>query len=258
MSLTSKKRGLAVANDALRHAMSDAKKTERDLASACRVDVKTVARWLSDEGRLPHPRHRWAASDVLGVDETVLWPEALRTTVKTGPDREIVAAYPFRSTCPNGVWRGLIHSAEKELVFAGYTCYFLWLEQSNLRTLLRRRADAGCRIRFLLGDPQSAVTRRREDEEKVALTISVRIKVTLDELERLRDVENIEARFSDEHVSMSLFQFDQEMLITPHLARLVGHESPMLHLRRRQQDGLFDRFAYHLTELWESGRPVFT
>jgi hypothetical protein len=237
--------------------MADAKRTERDLASACRVDVKTVARWLSDEGRLPHPRHRWAASDVLGVDETVLWPEALRTTVKTGPDREIVAAYPFRSTCPNGVWRGLIHNAEKELLFAGYTCYFLWLEQSNLRTLLRRRAESGCRIRFLLGDPTSEVTRRREEEERVALTIGVRIKVTLDELTRLRDMPGFEARYSDEHVAMSLFRFDQEMLITPHLARLVGHESPMLHLRRRQQDGLFDRFAYHLNELWDAGRPIW-
>jgi hypothetical protein len=31
----------------------------------------------------------------------------------------------------------------------------------------------------------------------------------------------------------------------------------MLHLRRRQRDGLFDRFAYHLGELWETGRPAF-
>jgi transcriptional regulator with XRE-family HTH domain len=247
-----------VANDALRHAMADAKKTERDLASACRVDVKTVARWLSDEGRLPHPRHRWAASDVLGVDDTVLWPEAMRTTVKTGPDREIVAAYPFRSSCPNGVWRGLIGGADGDLIFAGYTCYFLWLEQANLRAVLRRRAESGCRVRFLLGDPDSEVTRRREEQEGVPLTISIRIKVTLDELARLQDVPGFEARFSDEHIALSLFRFDDEMLITPHLARLVGHESPMLHLRRRQRDGLFDRFAYHLAELWEAGRPVWS
>jgi hypothetical protein len=236
--------------------MADAKKTERDLASVCRVDVKTVARWLSDEGRLPHPRHRWAASDLLGVDESVLWPEALRTTVKTGPDREIVAAYPFRSGCPNSVWRSLIGSAENELTFAGYTCYFLWLEQANLRTALRRKAESGVRVRFLVGDPDSEVTRRREQSEGVSLTINVRIRVTLDELTRLQDVPGFEARFSDEHIALSVFRFDDQMLITPHLAKLVGHDSPMLHLRRQQRDGLFDRFAYHLAELWDGGRPV--
>jgi hypothetical protein len=194
---------------------------------------------------------------MLGVDETVLWPEALRTTVKTGPDRELVAAYPFRSSCPSGVWRSLINSAQKEIVFAGYTCYFLWLEQSNLRAVLQRRAEAGCTIRFLIGDPDSTVTRRREEQEAVPLTVSVRIKVTLDELARMQDVPGVETRFSDEHIALSLFRFDDDMLITPHLARLVGHESPMLHLRRRQRDGLFDRFAYHLSELWESGRPAW-
>jgi hypothetical protein len=31
----------------------------------------------------------------------------------------------------------------------------------------------------------------------------------------------------------------------------------MLHVRRQQDDGLFDRFAYHVGKLWEHGRePV--
>jgi hypothetical protein len=55
---------------------------------------------------------------------------------------------------------------------------------------------------------------------------------------------------------MSVFIFDEEMLVTPHLARLVGHDSPMLHIRRCQDEGLYDRFSYHVSELWESGRPT--
>ncbi|MEV0619143.1 hypothetical protein AB0I81_37910 [Nonomuraea sp. NPDC050404] len=31
----------------------------------------------------------------------------------------------------------------------------------------------------------------------------------------------------------------------------------MLHLRRYLDDGLFDRFAYHASELWSSGRDVW-
>lgn len=246
--------GVVVSNAALRQALADGQMTERDLASACGVDVKTVARWITEDGRTPHPRHRWAACEALGVDEQVLWPDVVRSAVKTGPDREIVAAYPYRSDCPRSVWRRLIMDAESELVFAGYTSYFLWLEQPNLRATLRRKAEAGCRVRFLVGDPDSEVTRRREQAEDVPLTVGTRIKVTLDELGKLRDV--VEARFSDEHVALSVFRGDNEMIVCQHLARAVGHDSPTQHLRRRQADGLFDRFAGHAEVLWESARPA--
>ena len=53
-----------------------------------------------------------------------------------------------------------------------------------------------------------------------------------------------------------VFRFDAEMLVTPHLAELVGHDSPRPHLRRYQDDGLFDRFACHASELWSNGRDV--
>lgn len=221
------------------------------------MDVKTVSRWLTNEGRVPHPRHRWAAADALGVDESVLWPDAIKNTVKTGPDREVVTVYPYRSTCPKGVWRGLITAAKTNIILAGYTNYFLWLEHPNLAKVLKRKAEQGCRVRFLLGDPDSDVTRRREAIESVPLTVSTRIRITLAEIDQLRDVPGVEARFGDEHIAMSVFQFDDEMLVTPHLAKLVGHDSPMLHLRRHQDDGLYDRFAYHVNELWSEGRDVW-
>jgi hypothetical protein len=30
----------------------------------------------------------------------------------------------------------------------------------------------------------------------------------------------------------------------------------MLHLQRMQDGGLYDRYAYHVAELWRAGRPV--
>ncbi len=187
----------------------------------------------------------------------MLWPNAVRRTVKTGPDREIAAVYPYRSYCPGSVWRKLISNARNEIVLAGYTSYFLWLEHPNLRGVLRRKAERGCSIRFLLGDPDSEVTRAREEVENVPLTVGTRIRITLDELAKIKGVPGIEARYSDAHIAMSVFLFDQEMLVTPHLANLVGHDSPMLHVCRLQDDGLFDRFSYHVSELWRSGREVW-
>ncbi|GCB47865.1 hypothetical protein SNL152K_5178 [Streptomyces sp. NL15-2K] len=53
-----------------------------------------------------------------------------------------------------------------------------------------------------------------------------------------------------------MFRFDNEALVTPHLARLVGHDSPLLHLRKHDNSGMFDRFAEHAEELWTRGAQV--
>ena len=246
-----------MANTALRQAMADARMTEQALARKIGVDEKTVGRWVARDDRIPHPRHRWAACEALGVDEAVIWPDAIRAAVKTGPDREIAAVYPYRSTCPASLWRKLITAASREITLAGYTSYFLWIEQPNLGTALRRKAEAGCKVRFLVGDPDSEVTRQRERIEGTSLTVSTRIAVTLEQLERLRGVDGIEARFSDRHIALSVFAFDDEMIMTPHLANLAGHESPAFHVRRCQQDGIFDRFTTHVGALWEQGRDVW-
>jgi hypothetical protein len=186
----------------------------------------------------------------------MIWPDAIRTTVKTGPDREVAAVYPYRSACPASLWRKLITAATREITFAGYTSYFLWIEQPNLGAALLRKAQAGCKVRFLVGDPDSEVTSQREQIEATPLTVSTRIAVTLEQLDRLKNVDGIEARFSDRHIAMSVFSFDDDMIVTPHLANLAGHESPAFHYRRCQQDGIFDRFMMHVNALWTDARPV--
>ncbi|MDT0447293.1 XRE family transcriptional regulator [Streptomyces johnsoniae] len=244
-------------NEALRRAISAASLTPHQLARACQVEDRTVDRWLH-EGRVPRPGTRAAVAERLRVEESVLWPAAAKAVIKTGPDREVVSVYPYRSACPSSVWRSLIADAREQLTFAGYTNYFLWLDHPNLASALRKKAGAGTRVRFLLGEPGSDVARRREAVEKTALTVSTRIRITLEHLARLTDVDGLEARYSEaeQHISLSVFRFDDQMLVTPHLARLVGHDSPLLHLRRLQDDGMFDRFAAHVETLWAEGRPV--
>ncbi|KDN84360.1 transcriptional regulator [Kitasatospora cheerisanensis KCTC 2395] len=220
------------------------------------MDPKTVSRWIGNASRVPHARHRAAVSRALDEEETVLWP-SVQQLVKSGPDRELVQLYPYRSAAPTSLWRQLIAGAERELTFAGYTNYFLWLEQAQFGELLRRKAERGCRVRFIIGDPSSPVTRQRELEEDVPLTLSTRIEVTLSELAKLRGTD-IEARYETGHVSLSVFRFDDDMIVTPLLPGRIGHDAPMMHLRRAQDDGVFDRFAGHVEDLWAKGRDVWT
>ncbi|TVL92106.1 DUF5919 domain-containing protein [Streptomyces sp. SAJ15] len=191
----------------------------------------------------------------------MLWPKAVRDRLKTGGDREIVQSYPFRSACPSTVWAELIGNATRELYFGGYTSYFLWTQVPALTETLRRKAASGCRVRFLLGDPDGTVTRQREEIEGGALAVSTRIRTTLEHLARIEDVDDVEARFSTpadaiNHISLSVFRFDDEALVTPHLARLVGHDSPLMHLRHHGGGGLFSRFVEHGEELWSRSVPM--
>ncbi|MFG2908469.1 DUF5919 domain-containing protein [Kitasatospora sp. NPDC048286] len=182
------------------------------------------------------------------------WPDALQSVLKTGHDREVLAVHPYRSACPRSVWAQLFAVARSEIFLAGYTNYFAWLEQPTLLRTLRRKAESGCRVRFLLGDPDSETTRRRERIEDVTLTVSTRIRITLEHLAELPDTDGIEGRFSSpedgpNHIGLSVFRFDEHALVTPHLARAIGHDSPLMHLRRGEENGMFDRFAEHIEEL---------
>lgn len=231
------------------------------LAHRVGVSPKQVQRWLADEALTPHAQNRADAARALGVDEDMIWPKAVQDRVKLGGDREILRTYPYRSACPSTVWADLAAGAERELLLAGYTNYFFWTTIPAFGDLVRRKAETGCRVRFLLGDPEGEVTRQREVIEDVALSVSTRIRITLGELSRLGAIEGVEARFSApsdavNHVSLSVFRFDEQSLVTPHLARVVGHDSPLLHLRRHGAGGMWDRFSEHAEELWERATPV--
>jgi transcriptional regulator with XRE-family HTH domain len=241
--------------------MQSAKLSPRQLAARVGVSGKTIERWIADAELIPHARNREDACMALGVEEDMLWPKAVKDRLKTGGDREIIRSYPYRSSCPSTVWGELVANATEELFFAGYTNYFLWLDQPAFVSTLRDKLDSGCRVRFLLGDPDGEVTRNREEIEEATLTVSTRIRVTLEHLGKLGSHAGLEARFSSpgdaaNHVSLSVFRFDDEALVTPHLARLVGHDSPLLHLRKHADNGMFARFAEHAEELWTRGVPM--
>lgn len=248
-------------NTALRRAMAEKNVRPRQLAARVGVTPKTVERWISNTENRPYAHHRAEVSAYLGVSEEMLWPKAVRTALKTGPDREIVAVYPYRSACPKAVWAELVEAAGDDILFAGYTNYFVFLDQPAFHLTLRNKLEQGARVRFLLGDPDSETTRAREALEDVALSVSTRIRITLENLAKVGDHERLEVRFTapedaTNHVSLSVFRFDHDALVTPHLARLVGHDSPMMHLRRKDDHGMFDRFAEHAEELWSEGRPA--
>jgi transcriptional regulator with XRE-family HTH domain len=231
-------------NAALHQSMTRAGLSPAAFAARVGVDPRTVGRWLG--GRVPHPRHRVRVARVLAQDEGMLWSGL----VKRGHDREIVGAWPTRSAVPRTLWTDLVSRARERIWLAGYTSYFLWTEVPGVQDVLPAKTSAGVDVRFLLGDKKSPTTATREQLEASALSVSSRISLTLSELERIDPGPAV--RFSDRHIAMSVWVFDDDLLVATHLADRLGHASPTLHLRRREPGGLFDQYAAHVERLWAS------
>jgi transcriptional regulator with XRE-family HTH domain len=230
------------------------------LATAFNLPVIEVRRnlglWVPTDTDLADLQYR---PDPATLSDDTLIHEVIRRWSQRS-DREIVDVYPHRSQVPKELWTRLFTSVRGEMALGGYTNYFFWTEIAGFSKLLREKAQDGVRVRILVGDPDSEITRRREAIEHAALSLTTRIGITLDELRNLGEVEGLEVRFSEfnaeAHVSRSVFRFDQEALVCEHIAERLGHGSLTYHLRHVQEDGPFDQYLAHLEHLWAGGRPA--
>jgi hypothetical protein len=138
----------------------------------------------------------------------------------------------------------------------GRRCYSLWADIPGFSEILRAKAEAGARVRFVLGDPDSELTRLTEQAERTPLTVSARIGHTLHELEPLRDV--VEVRKTFLCWGKGVTRCDDEAILTTTVLGRTGTDAPRLHLRRRQDGGIFDQMAVrHVEGVWEAATPVW-
>jgi hypothetical protein len=244
-----------MANERLRAAMGRRRASIEAVATAAEVDPKTVGRWLG--GRKPHPRHRWAVAKFLNEDEEFLWPGARRRSAD--PDSasaEIVTTYPYRSDMPTSTWWNLITRAQRQIDLLGYTLYFLPMQHPQLIETLKTKCEEGCKIRAVIADPDSKYVADRDAEEDLALTLMVRIRTSLKYFKPLLTCQGFELRYQDVPLYNSIFRFDDEMFVTPHLYATPGSSAPLLHLRRLGPNGLFYRFETHFNSIWAATSPV--
>lgn len=245
-----------MSNERLRGAILQARLSIDQVADSTGVDPKTVTRWLG--GRVPHPRHRFAVAELLAQDEEYLWPSANRSDLNSdAATAELVAAFPFRADVDAAYWWTMITRARQQIDLLGYTLYFLPQQHPKLISVLLDKCSAGCKIRLVLADPASEFVRLREVEEQDPITLSARIETSLRAFRPLVDAcSGAELRFQNAPLYSSVFRFDDEMLVTPHLYATPGNRAPLLHLRRLGPNGLFSRFASHFEAIWATTTDV--
>ncbi|WP_053648136.1 XRE family transcriptional regulator [Streptomyces sp. XY431] len=241
-------------NERLRSVLAQRGVSPESLAAACEVDPKTVGRWLG--GRVPHPRHRFAAAQHLRVEEAFLWPVPQPRSGR--PDTvgiELVATYANRASVPREVWLSLLQEAETQIDVLVFSGTFFAQTNPYVARMLVERAAAGVRVRLCFGDPKGRAAAVRGREEGIGDTLAAKIRASLTYYRSLPTKAGCEVRLHDTTLYNSLFRYDSDLLVNPHVWGQPASANPLLHLKRVDSTGWFDNYAQSFEAVWDSSRP---
>ncbi|WP_156724719.1 XRE family transcriptional regulator [Streptomyces apocyni] len=241
-------------NERLRAAISAKSETVQSLARHVGVDPKSVERWIS-ANRTPHRGHRWKAASVLGVDEVYLWP-SVEKRAETASTSELITYYPHRGAVPASLWSSLIERATDHVEILVYAGLFLFDGHPDLPDQLAQKAKAGGQVRVLLGDPDSAMVRQRGKEEGIGDDLAARARITRRYLEPATATPGVEFRLHDTILYNSIYRFDDDVLVNPHVLGAPAGQNPVLHFRYIPGGRTFRHYMRSFDYAWERGRPA--
>lgn len=247
--------GELMPNERLRDALLKNGLTPSDVAEQLVVDPKTAERWITKD-RLPYPRYRHALAAIVQESESYLWPDAVDEQRASEVNAsEIIKVYAHRSEVPIELWDRLLDAATTQIDILVYVGMFM-TEKPHLLETLRNKAGDGARIRLLFGDRNAdAVTVRSVEEGIGEHTIAAKIDHALAHFRPLDGVPGIDIRTHGTTLYNSIYRFDDEMIVNPHVYGKIASHAPALHLRRLSAGDLFTTYADSFDTVWEAATP---
>ena len=242
-------------NERLRALLLERRVTPAKLAEAVQVDAKTIERWIVG-GRVPYRRHRYAVAAFFGVDEAYIWPDALdRDEIATASESEIVAVYPHRWAVPREAWGRLFEQAEREIGILVYSGHFM-AEDAGLKRLLAAKAEAGARVRILLGDPESPAVAERGISEGIDDTMPSKVRSAITMFRPLQKAsENVEIRLHGTILYNSIYRADDQVLVNTHIYGTMANNAPVFHLRKIPGGEMVTTYLDSFERVWSLGKP---
>jgi hypothetical protein len=228
-----------------------------ELAECAGVETKTVERWIS-LGRVPHRQHRWATARRLGVDESYLWPEVLARSPARREDAgrsELVEVYPDRASVPRELWLRLLEEVQEHVDVLVFSGTFYAQMQPRIASLLAAAAGRGVQVRLCFGNPESEAVTVRDREEGISGTLAAKIRSALTYYRPLAEVDGCEVRLHSTTLYASLFRYDDEIVVNPHVYGEPASANPAFHLRRLDGGTLAAHYMAAFDRVWGTAIP---
>ncbi|MGW5400167.1 XRE family transcriptional regulator [Streptomyces sp. NPDC003952] len=241
-------------NERLHSVLAQRGVSPESLAEVCEVDPKTVGRWLG--GRVPHARHRFRAAQHLRVEESFLWPapQPRTSAPNTAGGGELVGTYPNRASVPRDMWLALLQEARKEIGVLVFSGTFFAQSNPHVAKMLAERAANGVRVRLCFGDPGGQAVAIRGREEGIGDALAAKIRASLTYYRPLLPEASCEVRLHDTTLYTSLFRYDDNLLVNPHVWGQPASANPLLHLKKGDSTGWFDNYAESFEAVWAAAR----
>jgi hypothetical protein len=240
-------------NEPLRQALLRARLREDDIAARLSVDPKTVRRWLN--GRVPYPHNRAAIAELVGADESELWPEAGGLLAARSRPEELGTVYPHRWAVPREVWTQLFGSAEREIAILAYSALFL-AEDAGILRILADKGRAGIAVRIALGDPEGPNVAERGEEEGIGDAMAAKIRNALTLYQPLCAVKNVEIRLHRTVLYNSIYRADDQLLVNQHIYGIPAAHAPVFCLRDTHMSEMTAIYLDSFERMWASATPL--
>lgn len=168
----------------------------------------------------------------------------LEQASKTG----VVGVWSKRGLLDNNIWIKKIEDSKENIDILGYAVAFL-PDHPDFKKIIQEKYKQNCKIRILLGKPNCSSVSQRNIEEKEEGSITSRIETSLIRLNELIKTGCIEVRLHDTPLYCSIYRFDSEMLVTPHLYGVKGSAAPLFSYKN-VKDGIFQSYLKHFDDIW--------
>ena len=138
------------------------------------------------------------------------------------------------------------------LVFSGT---FFAQTNPHIARMLQERAQAGVKVRLCFGDPYGEAVAVRGREEGIGDTLAAKIRASLTYYRGLVGAPGCEVRLHDTTLYNSIFRYDDQLLVNPHIWGQPASANPLFQLRRTDGTDWYDRYTESFEAVWHTARP---
>jgi hypothetical protein len=168
---------------------------------------------------------------------------------------ELVELHPDRATVPREKWLRLLTHAQAHIDVLVMSGTFYAQTQPRIASMLADRISKGARVRLCFSDPDCDAVAVRDREERLGGVMAAKIKASLTYYQTLAHRDGFELRLHPTTLYASLFRYDDEMMVNPHVYGEPASLNPTMHLRRTTEGGIFDHYLSSFERVWATALP---